>query len=95
MKQQVICMLENAGTEISGVKFTAHPEGGMLSEPISQVQAEIFLSIPGYVEFVPAEVPDQDKPPVLTKAEKEALAKAKKEQEAAEKAAAASEKGDQ
>ena len=44
---KVICTLPNASEEISGVKFTA-VEDGMLSEDISDEQADHFLSIPGY-----------------------------------------------
>jgi hypothetical protein len=46
---KVICTLNNASSEINGVKFTP-AEGGMLSDEVSAEQAEAFLSIPGYVE---------------------------------------------
>ena len=48
---KVICKLPNASEEISGVKFAPHPDGvehGMVSEDISQDQAEFFASIAGY-----------------------------------------------
>jgi hypothetical protein len=44
---QIVCTRPNASEEISGVKFTQH-EQGMLSEDISDEQAAVFLSIPGY-----------------------------------------------
>lgn len=44
---KVICKLDHASDEISGVKFTA-VEGGKLSEEISDEQAARFASIPGY-----------------------------------------------
>lgn len=44
---KVICTLENAAEEISGVKFITHALG-MISEDISDEDAERFLSIPGY-----------------------------------------------
>lgn len=45
---KVICTLENASDEISGVKFTPHPDGGVVSEEISEDQAAAFTSVPGY-----------------------------------------------
>jgi hypothetical protein len=48
---KVICKLPNASEEISGVRFAPHPDGaehGMVSEDISQEQADFFVSIPGY-----------------------------------------------
>lgn len=57
---KVICKLPNASEKISGVKFAQHPDGaefGMVSEEISQEQADVFGSIPGY-ELVGA--PDKD-----------------------------------
>lgn len=46
---KVICKLENASEEISGVKFEPHPEGiGMVSEEISDEAAASFASITGY-----------------------------------------------
>lgn len=44
---KVICRLDNAAEEISGVKFVSHALG-MISEDISDEDAERFLSIPGY-----------------------------------------------
>lgn len=44
---RVLCTLENASTEINGVKFEA-VENGMLSEDVSDEVAENFLSITGY-----------------------------------------------
>lgn len=45
---KVICTLENASSEISGVKFTPHPDGGAVSEEISDDQAAAFVAITGY-----------------------------------------------
>lgn len=45
---RVICDLPNASHEISGVKFHPLEEGGVISDEISQEQAELFASIPGY-----------------------------------------------
>ncbi len=45
---KVICKLENAADEISGVKFTAMEDGGRVSEEVSAEVAELFASIPGY-----------------------------------------------
>lgn len=44
---KVLCTLPNASDEIRGVKFVTHA-AGMLSEDISDEQAEVFASIPGY-----------------------------------------------
>lgn len=46
---KVLCTLPNASDEINGVKFSAI-EGGALSEDLTAEQADVFLSIPGYVE---------------------------------------------
>lgn len=48
---RVICTLENAGDEISGVKFHPLDDGGKVSDEISTEQAELFLSISGYEPF--------------------------------------------
>lgn len=59
---QVICRLPNASEEISGVKFEPI-EGGMISEEISDEQAELFVSINGYElvgEKKPAPAADAD-----------------------------------
>ena len=50
---KVLCTLQNASDEISGVKFVSHANG-MLSEDISEEVAADFASIPGY-EIVGAE----------------------------------------
>lgn len=44
---KVICTLPNASELINGVKFEPH-ERGVISEDISDEQAEAFLAIPGY-----------------------------------------------
>jgi hypothetical protein len=45
---KVICTLENAADEISGVKFTDLEEGAKISEEISEDVAASFLAIDGY-----------------------------------------------
>ena len=45
---RVICDLPNASDEISGVKFHPLEEGGLISDEISQEQAEYFAGIAGY-----------------------------------------------
>lgn len=45
---RVICTLPNASDEISGVKFFPHPNGGVISEDISDDVAASFSSIGGY-----------------------------------------------
>lgn len=45
---KVLCTLENASDEISGVKFE-QTEDGMLSEDVSTETAEYFCQINGYV----------------------------------------------
>jgi hypothetical protein len=45
---KVICKLENAAAEISGVKFDVQDDGTRVSEDISAEAAELFTSIPGY-----------------------------------------------
>lgn len=45
---RVICDLPNASAEISGVKFHPLEDGGLISDEISQEEAELFASIPGY-----------------------------------------------
>lgn len=44
---RVICTRENASELISGVRFEPH-EYGMISEEISEDQAQSFLRVPGY-----------------------------------------------
>lgn len=78
---KVICKLENAADEISGVKFTALEEGGRVSEEVSAEVAELFASIPGY-ELV------NDAPKAAAKASKKA------QEKAAEKPAEAAPEGD-
>ena len=51
MTVQVLCTRPNASTSINGVAFHA-TDAGMLSDPISQELADMFLGIPGY-EVVP------------------------------------------
>lgn len=48
---RVICTLENAGDEISGVKFHPLEDGGKVSDEIDAGTAELFLSIQGYEPF--------------------------------------------
>lgn len=45
---KVICTLPNASEEISGVRFSPHESGGMVSEEISEEMASHFASVPGY-----------------------------------------------
>lgn len=47
---KVICTRPNASTEINGVKFAPHPsiKGAMLSEDVTDEQAEGFARIEGY-----------------------------------------------
>ncbi len=91
MTKQVICDLPNASLEISGVKFTPLDDGGVLSEPISDEQAEAFISIPGYSLYHAAGSDEPPAPPAghpekpLTKAQ--LAAKKKAEEEAAAKRA--------
>lgn len=44
---KVLCTLPHASTEINGVKFSESKEG-MISEEISEAQANDFTSISGY-----------------------------------------------
>ncbi len=48
--RRVVSTKPNASSNISGVRFEACPKG-MVSELISDEQADRFLTIPGYVEF--------------------------------------------
>lgn len=46
---KVICTLPNASQNINGVKFTPTEDGmAIISEAISNADAELFFSIPGY-----------------------------------------------
>ena len=47
---KIVCMLENSGTEINGIKFVPHPNGEhLISEAdVGEPNLSIFLSIPGY-----------------------------------------------
>lgn len=80
---KVICTLPNASDEISGVKFSKHPdrEGAMVSENISEDQAAHFLSIAGY------EPVGEKKPTATAKSDAEREAEAERERQAAEAAA--------
>ena len=51
MKVQILCTRPNASTSINGVAFH-ETDAGMLSDPISQELADMFLGIPGY-ELIP------------------------------------------
>lgn len=46
-KYDVVCTLENASTEISGVTFE-EAEGGMVASGLTADEASIFRGIPGY-----------------------------------------------
>ena len=73
---KVLCTLPNASGEISGVKFSQH-EKGMLSDEVSDEQAEFFAAIPGYA-IVGAKTTTTDGGQGGDDAEREALeAKAK------------------
>lgn len=47
MTVQILCTRPNASTTINGVAFH-ETDAGMLSEPVSQELADMFLGIPGY-----------------------------------------------
>lgn len=82
---KVICRLENAALEISGVKFHVTADGaGIVSETVSDEQAEIFASIPGYELVDEQEDAEQE----AIAAEAAARAAAERAKHAAEKAAA-------
>lgn len=51
MTVQVLCTRPNASTSINGVAFRA-TDAGMLSDPITQELADMFIGIPGY-EVIP------------------------------------------
>lgn len=52
MTVQVLCTRPNASDNINGVPFH-ETDAGMLSDPISQELADMFIGIPGY-ELIPA-----------------------------------------
>ncbi|MFD3263204.1 hypothetical protein [Phenylobacterium ferrooxidans] len=80
---RVICTLENASHEISGIAFEDHPSGGVISaHDLDADQAGVFRGINGY-SIVDAD----ENPPTETAAEKRARKAAEKA--AAEAAAAA------
>ncbi|WP_443691480.1 hypothetical protein [Pseudomonas sp.] len=81
---KVICTLQNASLEISGVKFEVLEDGRLVSEEIEDETAELFASVPGY-----SIVTDDDLPgPELTAAQKKAAEKqAKADKAAADKIA--------
>lgn len=62
---KVICTLPNASDEMNGVKFSKHPDrdDAVVSEEISQAQAEYFASVSGF-ELVGAKKEPQA--PVVT-----------------------------
>ena len=72
--QRVICDLENAADEISGVKFYPLEEGGKISDEISDELAAVFTSIPGYTlaEGVEPPAAPVEKPAPKTRAPKKA-----------------------
>jgi hypothetical protein len=72
---RVLCTLQNAAAEISGVQFDP-VDGGLLSAEISDEQAEAFLSIPGYAAH-------QDDPEEDARLKAEAAAEAQREADAA------------
>ena len=74
---KVICKLENAADEISGVKFTALEDGARVSEEVSADVAELFASIPGYELLI-------DAPKAPAKAKKAAEKPAEESPKAAE-----------
>lgn len=53
---RVLCTRPNAAELISGVRFT-RTDDGMLSEDISDEQAQAFAAIPGYALQAPTEKP--------------------------------------
>lgn len=57
---RVICNLDNAGDEISGVKFYPLEDGGKVSDEISDEQAALFLSISGYEDYEGAAPPSAE-----------------------------------
>lgn len=90
---KVLCTLQNASEEISGVKFVSHANG-MLSEDVTDEVAANFASIPGY-EIVgakakataPAPADNDDAAAEKARADASAEAAEKASAKAAEKAA--------
>lgn len=75
---RVICTLDNASDEISGVKFHPLEDGGKVSDEISDEQAELFLGIPGYEPFDgEVDEPKPVAPPPTTRKKTPAQAPAK------------------
>lgn len=75
---RVICNLENASNEISGVKFHPLDDGGLVSDEISDELAELFLGIPGYEPF-DGEPPKQEVKAPAPTSRKAATAKTAKQ----------------
>lgn len=55
---KVICMLPNASSLISGVRFEQREAGGVISEEVADDVADRFMLIPGY-SMAPAPAPVQ------------------------------------
>lgn len=76
---RVICALPNASDNISGVEFTLLQDGRRISAEISEEQAAIFASVPGYELDEEGEddeaPPPPPKAPTLTKAQQKAADK--------------------
>lgn len=89
---KIVCTLDNASEEISGVKFAQNEDGLMVSEDINDETADVFLSIPGYHvadgESVPKPAASESKKPE-TAAQKKAREKAEAEAAAAQAASEA------
>lgn len=82
---KIICLLENAATEINGIKFLVNPDGdGLISDgDVEEPHLSIFTAIPGYSIVEEDKQPD---PVKETAAQRKARLKA--EQDAADQAAA-------
>lgn len=75
---KVICTLPNAADLINGVVFTPCPDG-MISEDITDEQAENFASIPGYQLVASAAGPAvETEAPIASPADEEAVEKPKR-----------------
>ena len=81
---KILCTLENAALEISGIKFIRNPDGdGLISEnEVDEPHLSIFTEIPGYAlaEESPAPVAETKKE---TAAERKARLKAEADAAAA------------